>query len=99
MYRSHLGGITMNEPTYQELKDKLALLEAKEARKAVGGIRMGNKGGVSVYGIQKFPVTLYAEGWKALLDRKEEILAFIEANNSVLKHKAPKAEVTPAATV
>ncbi len=54
----------MSEPSYDELKAKLAELEKKTSRR--GGsleFRVGEKGGVSVYGLGRFPVTLYYEQW------------------------------------
>jgi hypothetical protein len=51
----------MTEPTYEELKARLAELEKQ---KTLGSLqfRVGDKGGVSVYGLGHFPVTLYYEG-------------------------------------
>ncbi len=45
-------------------------------------------GGVSVYGLQRFPVTLYAEQWERLLKDSEKILAFIQEHRSELKTKS-----------
>ena len=45
-------------------------------------------GGVSVYGLQRFPVTLYAEQWIQLLGAKAELLEFIETNRDSLKAKS-----------
>jgi len=50
-------------------------------------LRVSEKGGVSVYGLGRFPVTLYREQWLRLLDMAEEIRAFINANASKLKAK------------
>jgi len=50
-------------------------------------LRVSEKGGVSVYGLGRFPVTLYREQWLRLLDMAEEIRAFINANASQLKAK------------
>ena len=50
-------------------------------------IALGQKGGVCVYGLQRFPVTLYASQWAKLLDNKDAILAFIAANATALAHK------------
>jgi hypothetical protein len=53
------------------------------------GIRMkvSEKGGVSVYGMGRFPVTLYKEQWLKLLDMSDEIRAFIAENEARLKAK------------
>jgi hypothetical protein len=48
---------------------------------------VSEKGGVSVYGLGRFPVTLYVEQWSKLLSSAEELKAFIEANRSKLKTK------------
>ena len=50
-------------------------------------LKVSEKGGVSVYGLGRFPVTLYKEQWAKLLDMSEEIRAFINANESKLKAK------------
>jgi len=50
-------------------------------------MKVSEKGGVSVYGLGRFPVTLYQEQWAKLLDRADEIREFIRANESQLKKK------------
>ena len=52
-----------------------------------GSIRVSEKGGVSVYGLGRFPVTLYKEQWTRLLDMADDIRAFIRENESKLKAK------------
>jgi hypothetical protein len=75
------------EPTYEELKAKLAELE-KSGRKPIGmDFRVSEKGGVSVYGLGRFPVTLYYEQWVRLLDRADDLRTFLEENKSKLKLK------------
>jgi hypothetical protein len=51
-------------------------------------IRVSDKGGVSVYGLGRFPVTLYKEQWIKLLDQADEIRAFIREHDAELKTKA-----------
>jgi hypothetical protein len=80
----------MTEPSYDELKARLAELEKQvETKKRSGAMefRVSEKGGVSVYGLGRFPVTLYYEQWKRLLDASEELKAFIEENKGKLKLK------------
>ena len=80
----------MAEPSYEELKARLAQLEKEVEGKRRGGnieFRVSEKGGVSVYGLGRFPVTLYYEQWKRLLDAAEELKSFIEDNKSKLKLK------------
>ena len=71
---------------------ELARLKAEnEALKQKGvravGFKVSEKGGVSVYGLGRFPVTLYKEQWVKLLDLAEDIRGFIKENDSKLKSK------------
>ena len=50
-------------------------------------MKVSEKGGVSVYGLGRFPVTLYKEQWIRLLDMADDIRSFIEENESKLKPK------------
>lgn len=50
-------------------------------------LKVSEKGGVSVYGLGRFPITLYKEQWLKLLDLSDDIRAFIAANESRLKTK------------
>ncbi len=49
--------------------------------------KVSEKGAVSVYGMGRFPVTLYKEQWIRLLAMKEDLLSFIQENDSKLKTK------------
>jgi hypothetical protein len=76
----------------EELKAELERLRNENATLKQGvssGTRMkvSEKGAVSVYGMGRFPVTLYKEQWLRLLDMATEIRAFIVANESKLKSK------------
>jgi hypothetical protein len=76
----------------QDLKAELERLKAEnEALKAkttrVTSIRVSEKGGVSVYGLGRFPVTLYKEQWLKLLEMAEELKGFIAENEGKLKTK------------
>ena len=51
-------------------------------------IKVSEKGGVSVYGLGRFPVTLYKEQWEKLLDMADELRAFIRENAASLKTKS-----------
>ncbi len=77
----------MAEPTQEELLAKIAELEKQVGSKRTGKLefRVGEKGGVSVYGLGRFPVTLYYEQWMKLLDAAEDLRAFMESNKSRLK--------------
>lgn len=50
-------------------------------------LKVSEKGGVSVYGLGRFPVTLYKEQWVKLLDMGDEIRSFIATHDSELKSK------------
>ena len=76
----------------EDLKTELERLRKEnEALKkgASSNVRMkvSEKGAVSIYGMGRFPVTLYKEQWLKLLDRSAEIRAFIAANEAQLKKK------------
>lgn len=80
----------MTEPSYDELRNRLAELEKQvDAKKRSGamGFRVSEKGGVSVYGLGRFPVTLYYEQWTRLLDAAPDLKTFLEENKSKLKLK------------
>ncbi len=49
--------------------------------------KIGEKGGCSVYGLGRFPVTLYYEQWIRLLAAHDELQQFLEENKSKLKMK------------
>jgi hypothetical protein len=77
----------MAEPTYEELKARLAELEKSPRRTGSLEFRVGEKGGVSVYGLGRFPVTLYYEQWQRLLGASDKLREFLEENKSKLKLK------------
>jgi hypothetical protein len=51
-------------------------------------LKVSEKGGVSVYGLGRFPVTLYKEQWTRLLEMADDIRTFIKENDAKLKTKA-----------
>lgn len=76
----------------EDLKAELERLrkenEALKSRGAKGvSLKVSEKGGVSVYGLGRFPVTLYKEQWTRLLDMSDDIRNFIKENESKLKAK------------
>jgi hypothetical protein len=81
----------MGEPSYEELKARVAELEKKTEGRRTGELefRVGEKGGVSVYGLGRFPVTLYYEQWIRLLGAGEKLRTFLEEkkDQGVLKLK------------
>jgi hypothetical protein len=78
---------SMAEPTQEELLAKIAELEKQVGTKRSGKLefKVGEKGGISVYGLGRFPVTLYYEQWLRLLESAEDLRAFMESNKSRLK--------------
>jgi hypothetical protein len=79
----------MAEPTKEELMARIAELEKQTGSRPKGSLefRVGEKGGVSVYGLGRFPVTLYYEQWVRLLDASGDLRAFLEENKHRLKLK------------
>ncbi len=76
----------------EDLKAELERLRSENAalkKGASSGISMkvSEKGAVSIYGMGRFPVTLYKEQWLKLLDMAPEIRGFIAANEAKLKKK------------
>src|SRR5512145_874371 len=76
----------------EDLKAELEKLKAenerlKGQRGRSGNLRVSEKGGVSVYGLGRFPVTLYKEQWTRLLAMADEIRAFIKEHDAELKAK------------
>jgi hypothetical protein len=90
---NNADGVFMAEETAEE---KLARLEAEnkalkdqiEQRKP-GQLRLkvSEKGALSVYGLGRFPVTLYKEQWRRLLDYSDEMKAFLKENDHLLRGK------------
>jgi hypothetical protein len=78
----------MAEPTKEELMARIAELEKQTKRSNRIDFKIGEKGGVSVYGLGRFPVTLYYEQWIRLLDSADALRAFMEDNKSKLKLKS-----------
>ena len=77
----------------EEMKAELERLRAENERlktRQTRGIslKVSEKGGVSVYGLGRFPVTLYKEQWARLLDMADDIRTFIRENEPKLKAKA-----------
>lgn len=88
--------------TADEMKNELERLRAEnavlkvkaEANRKVGvlTLRVSAKGAISIYGLSaRFPTTLYASQWERLLQKRDDILAFIQAHKSELSSKEEKA--------
>ncbi len=79
-------------PTEDELRLEIERLKAENAllRKPTRGsmsLKVSEKGALSVYGLGRFPVTLYREQWDKLLGMADTIRQFIQENDAVLKKK------------
>jgi hypothetical protein len=79
----------------EEIKAELERLRAenerlRQARSGEISLKISEKGGVSVYGLGRFPVTLYKEQWLKLLSVADEIKAYISENEDRLKSKPRK---------
>ena len=70
----------------ERLRAENAALKTKPTRGAFS-LKVSEKGGLSVYGLGRFPVTLYKEQWGKLLDHSDEIRAFLKENDAQLKSK------------
>ncbi len=82
----------MSDMTSEQMQEELERLrtenEALKKRSEKGlSLKVSQKGGVSVYGLGRFPVTLYKEQWEKLLDISDDIRAFIQENEPQLKTK------------
>ena len=76
----------------EEMKAELERLRSENAALKKGAstgitMKVSEKGGLSVYGMGRFPVTLYKEQWLKLLDLSDDIRAFIAANEGKMKTK------------
>ena len=76
----------------EELKTEIERLRAenqslKKPSRGQMSLKVSEKGGVSLYGLGRFPVTLYREQWEKLLGMADEIRTFIRENNQALKKK------------
>ena len=80
-----------DETTQAELERLRAENAALKARGTRGiSLKVSEKGGVSVYGLGRFPVTLYKEQWTKLIDMADDIRAFIAEHDAELKAKEPR---------
>lgn len=80
-----------NDEVMAALLAKVAELERQLAAKNSGvrpvSCKVSDKGGVSVYGLGRFPVTLYGEQWTRLFEHAEQVKAFIDQHKAELRTK------------
>ena len=74
----------------ERLRAENAALKARSSRGV--SLKVSEKGAVSVYGLGRFPVTLYKEQWTKLLDMADDIRGFIREHESQLKAKEPRTD-------
>ena len=80
-----------DEALQKEIERLKAENEALKARGTRGvSMKVSEKGGLSIYGLGRFPVTLYKEQWSKLLDMADDIRVFIKENDAHLKAKEPR---------
>jgi hypothetical protein len=83
---SHMAILrNLNELTREQLIEALAAAQAQPARKL--SMKVSDKGAISVYGLGRFPVTLYAGQWDRLLSLSDDLRAFAKANVALLATK------------
>ena len=79
-------------PTEEEMKAEIERLRAeneslKKPARGQLSLKVSEKGALSVYGMGRFPVTLYREQWEKLMAMSDQIKEFIQANDQTLKKK------------
>jgi hypothetical protein len=84
-------------PTPDELQAELERLRAenealKQQTQRGTYLKVSEKGGISLYGLGRFPITLYVEQWQKILDMAPEIKRFMEENAASLKRKEPRGD-------
>lgn len=90
--RKGTGGFTRTigeskESELERLRLENEALKAQAADRTRMSFKVSAKGALSVYGLGRFPVTLYREQWERLLDVKDDIVQFILVNDAALKTK------------
>jgi hypothetical protein len=75
------------EQKLARLESENAALKAKENKRTTLSYKVSEKGALSVYGMGRFPVTLYRQQWEKLFAAQGDIVAFIEANGARLTTK------------
>jgi hypothetical protein len=81
-----------NDRENEQMQAELEKLRAENAALKKGpskglSFKVSEKGGLSVYGLGRFPVTLYKEQWERLLNVADDLRAFLKANDSLLKSR------------
>jgi hypothetical protein len=87
-----IGGVMADETAEErlarlEFENKRLREQVEQRRTGELRLKVSEKGGLSVYGLGRFPVTLYKEQWIRLLDHTDEIRSFLKENDQLLKAK------------
>ena len=80
-----LKKVAAGELTTEQADEMLA--QAEEKKRGTLYCKVSAKGAVSVYGLQRMPVTLYVEQWERLLGFSDELKSFLQAHDAELKRK------------
>ena len=70
-----------------EAENKALREQIEQRRPGQLRLKVSEKGALSIYGLGRFPVTLYKEQWVRLLEHAEEIKSFLKENDTLLKGK------------
>lgn len=81
----------INSLTVEQLREMVVQLQQNQKKDRALSFKVQEKGTVSVYGLQKFPVTLYPTQWEKLAKAMPEIMSFIESKKEELTAKISKA--------
>jgi hypothetical protein len=84
-----LNRLATGKLSVQEAQDELARVETANRGRLF--CKVSAKGGLSLYGLQRMPVTLYVEQWEKLTAFADQIMAFAKANDKALSRKPVKA--------
>jgi hypothetical protein len=78
-----------DDDLHSELERLRAENEALKAKERRGTrLQVSEKGGVSLYGLRRFPITFYKEEWERILGMADEVRAFIHENEAALKKRS-----------
>ena len=82
-------GVCMADETHEHLLHRIRELEneleQEKSKQSSLDLRVSPKGALSVYGLQRYPITLYANQWLRILDHNEDIRRFIKSHHADLK--------------
>jgi hypothetical protein len=83
--------MSKSEPTLEQIMAENAALKAQLARRSTCSLKVSAKGAVSLYGLGRFPVTLYQSQWARLISNVKEIESFITTHGAELATREKEA--------